>query len=256
MNRKIISFSFLGKIIPLLLVVFVLASACAPVAIGDPLAPTPTTKAPKPTTMPTIPPTNTPDPLTSAPVDAVKLDLAKMLGIDISKITVLSQEAVEWSDSCLGVNQKDVFCAQVITPGFKIVLQAEGLTYEYHTNQNGSAFVRVSSPVPGGQQVAFTYHREGGIAGFCDDVTVYASGKVIATSCKSSKTTVVSLTAAQRAEVNQWLKSLKGINYDHTDPATADAMTIKMNFFGEGPTQPTDADIQAMLAFLSKIAVQ
>ncbi len=256
MNRNIRSFSFLGKIIPVLLVVFVLASACAPAANPDPLAPTPTTKAPDPTTMPTTTPTNTPVPQSSGPADAAKLDLAKILGIDTSKITILSQEEVDWPDSCLGVAVKGVMCAQVITPGYKIILQAQGQTYEYHTNLSGSAFALATKPLPRGLEVVITYHREGGIAGFCDDIVIYASGLAKVTSCKFNKETEVTLTAAQKQTINQWLKSFQGFNYEHTDPATADAMTITLKFSGQGQTQPSDADIQAMLSLLSAIAAQ
>ncbi len=256
MNREIFSFIFLGKIIPVLMVIVVLASACVPAANPDPLAPTPTPTATEPTPMPTTTPVITPDPQSSNPVDAAKLDLAKLLGIDISKISVLSQDAVDWPDSCLGVKQQGVYCAQMISPGFKIVLQSGGQTYEYHTNLSGSAVVRVPGPLPKGQQVVISYHREGGIAGFCDDVIIYITGKAKITSCKSNTETGVTLTAAQSATVSQWLKSFKAFDYQHTDPATADAMTITLQFSGNGQAQPSDADIQAILSFLSAIAVQ
>ncbi len=35
------------------------------------------------------------------------------------------------------------------------------------------------------------YQREGGIAGFCDEVTIYASGMATVTSCRSEPPTVV-----------------------------------------------------------------
>ncbi len=256
MNRKFFLVSFLGKIIPVLMVVAVLVSACAPAANPDPLAPTPTPASPVPTPMPTTTPVNPPDPQSSGPVDAAKLALAKMLGIDVSKITLLSQEAVDWPDSCLGVKQAGVYCAQMITPGFKIMLQANGQTYEYHTNQSGSAIVLVPGPLPRGQQVVISYHREGGIAGFCDDVIIYITGKAKITSCKFNKETGITLTAAQMATVSQWQKAFKGFDYEHTDPATADAMTVTLQFTGNGQAQPSDADIQTMLSFLSSIAVQ
>ncbi len=256
MNRKIFSFSFLGKIIPVLMVVFVLASACAPAADPDPLAPTPTPTSPVPTPMPTTPPVITPNPQSSGPVDAAKLDLAKLLGVDISKINLLSQEAVDWPDSCLGVKQEGIYCAQMITPGFKILLQADSQTYEYHTNQSGSAVVLAPGALPMGQQVVIAYHREGGIAGFCDDVVIYITGKAKITSCKSNTETGITLTASQMATVSQWQKSFKGFNYQHTDPATADAMTVTLQFSGNGQAQPSDADIQSMLSFLSTVAVR
>ncbi|TLN24276.1 hypothetical protein FDZ74_03030, partial [bacterium] len=56
---------------------------------------------------------------------AAELDLAHDL-----LVSVLSVEEVEWPDSCLGVSQKDVMCAQVITPGYRVVLEYAGKRYE------------------------------------------------------------------------------------------------------------------------------
>ncbi len=204
----------------------------------------------------TTPPVQTPDPQTSGAVDAAKQDLAKLLGIDVSKITLVSMEAVEWPDSCLGVVQQDVFCAQVITPGYRIILKAEGQSYEYHTNQNGSSLLLASGSINQGSLPVIVYHREGGIAGFCDDVAIFASGSAKITSCKFNQEKDIALSASQMSTINQWLKSFKGFNYAHTDPATADAMTVTLKFNGKGQVQATDAEIQGMLSFLSQLAVQ
>ncbi len=257
MNHKFISLSLLSKIVPTILVILLFSSACAPAATPETPVPSSTPEVPKPTTMPTTtPPAQTPVPQSSGPADAVKKDLAKKLGIDVSKIIVVSIEAVEWPDGCLGVAQKGVYCTQVITPGFRIILQASGQTYEYHTNQSGSGFLLASGSITEARLPVIVYHREGGIAGFCDDVTIDASGNAKIKSCKFSKEKDVTLTSAQMGTLNQWLSSFKSFNYDHTDPATADAMTITLRFSGDGQSQPTGADIQTMLSFLSQLAVQ
>lgn len=70
--------------------------------------------------------------------------LAKQLGIAASEIKVTSFEAVEWSDACLGVVVMGVMCAQGITPGYRVVLEAQGKSYELHTNQNGDSIQQVT----------------------------------------------------------------------------------------------------------------
>ena len=50
-----------------------------------------------------------------------------------------SVEFVEWPDACLGIAQRDVACAEVITPGYRIILEANGATYEYHTDGGSRA---------------------------------------------------------------------------------------------------------------------
>ncbi len=60
--------------------------------------------------------------------------LAQLLDIDPSEIKVVSVEAVEWRSSALGCPQPGRMYAQVITPGYKIVLEAQGEEYEFHTD--------------------------------------------------------------------------------------------------------------------------
>ncbi len=61
-------------------------------------------------------------------------DLALRLGLAQEAIRLVSLEAVEWRDASLGCPQPGMMYAQVITPGFRVVLEAEGRTYEYHTD--------------------------------------------------------------------------------------------------------------------------
>ncbi len=48
--------------------------------------------------------------------------LAEWLGIPATQLSVLAAEAVMWPDSCLGVMRPGVACAEVLTPGFRVLL--------------------------------------------------------------------------------------------------------------------------------------
>ncbi len=63
-------------------------------------------------------------------------DLAQRLSVPVEDIDVLSVEAVDWPDSCLGVPVPDQACLQVITPGFRISLSHAATTYVYHTDSH------------------------------------------------------------------------------------------------------------------------
>ncbi|MEZ4711027.1 MAG: hypothetical protein R3A44_27765 [Caldilineaceae bacterium] len=63
-------------------------------------------------------------------------DLAVELGVAADAIAFVEIEAVDWSDSSLGCPQPDMMYAQVITSGYRIVLEANGETYNYHTDSN------------------------------------------------------------------------------------------------------------------------
>ena len=96
---------------------------------------------------------------------AVIKQLASNLGLKESDISVVSTATVEFPDSCLGVAMADVMCAQMVTPGQIIVLQANNVQYKYHVNSDGSMIQPAT--------IALTWKREGGIAGFCDNLTVF-----------------------------------------------------------------------------------
>lgn len=63
--------------------------------------------------------------------------LRTSLSVVDMEIQVVRLESVEWPDSCLGVYRTDEPCAEVITPGFRVLLSAQGLLYEFHTDFNG-----------------------------------------------------------------------------------------------------------------------
>lgn len=72
----------------------------------------------------------------NAMIERAKQDLASRAKVDANAITVVSSQAMEWTDSSLGCPQPDTGYMQVITPGYLITLAANGNTYEYHTDTN------------------------------------------------------------------------------------------------------------------------
>jgi hypothetical protein len=106
-------------------------------ATGDTSATTPVSGGAA-TTVPNQAPTPQLD-ATSGPVaELARQSLARDLGIGADAITVVGVEAVEWNDSSLGCPKAGFNYLQVITPGYRITLEAQGTRYEYHTDQRGS----------------------------------------------------------------------------------------------------------------------
>ncbi len=62
-------------------------------------------------------------------------DLARRLDLALDAIRVVSVEAVDWRDASLGCPEPGMMYAQVITPGYRVVLEAHGKRYEYHTDR-------------------------------------------------------------------------------------------------------------------------
>ncbi len=123
-------------------------------------------------TAPTIPPTQPPSVLPTQPASPVdvtpggglitrpeaemwqnapaaalsaRADLVKRLQIDPDTIKLVSVERMRWPDGCLGVQIPGMMCTMVITPGYRVVLEANGQQYDYHTDETGST-VQLASP--------------------------------------------------------------------------------------------------------------
>jgi hypothetical protein len=77
-------------------------------------------------------------PGSEATVAAAVTHLSQQTGIPEDQITVDSVEPTQWRDTSLGCPQEGMMYAQVITPGYLIVLSAQGQTYEYHTDQRAN----------------------------------------------------------------------------------------------------------------------
>ena len=71
------------------------------------------------------------------PQEKTILLLAGQLNILPTEVLVQSIQPVQWPDSCLGISGSGN-CLTVITPGFRIILEARGKRFEYHSNLDGS----------------------------------------------------------------------------------------------------------------------
>lgn len=359
-------------LIPLVLLL-VLSACAAPIAspaIGtltpasvDTVPPLVETATPQPTAPPATPTPAVPAETGAAGEEAIVAAAveitAKALGVDPNAIQFVSIEAVQWPDSCLGVNLTDQACAEVITPGYRVVLEVDGARYAIHTNQDGSIirFAGLTEPTAGAASgylgiewrspsdpcqvavitmnsvtfgpcgaapneiplasgdrqddlayyislyasfeastpagalrftgagpavatsaeqrmmaewaglvaqeaetgradvamgLALAWHREGGFAGFCDDLAVYSVGNGLPFTCQTEPPTNLGkrwLAAGQSDQLFDWIDTLASFEYGKKDPATADAMTVQLVFAGTGADQATEQDRQAMLDF-------
>jgi len=63
-----------------------------------------------------------------------KFDLTIKTGVDIEDIVTKSIEETLFDDASLDVPEPGVTYAAVITPGYTILLEADGETYQYHAS--------------------------------------------------------------------------------------------------------------------------
>jgi len=79
-------------------------------------------------------------------VDAAIKLVAEQLEVAVEDVTMVKAEAVEWRNSCLGCQAPGQMCLTVITPGYLVVLESGGQTFEVHTNATGSHAIFCDTP--------------------------------------------------------------------------------------------------------------
>ncbi|GAB4473016.1 MAG: hypothetical protein Kow0088_07990 [Anaerolineales bacterium] len=288
--------------------------------------------------------------------------LAAQLGLLPDEVRILSFERVDWPDACLGIETPGLMCAQVITPGFRILLEVDGKRYEFHTDLSGSdvrlalvpnlergdaivswqaeeggmcvmlllqeevlsygdceqgltsipfvgrerrqemqMFIEKYAPfeaqTPSGKivfrgrgavtatsteqrmlaewarqiwmehdpqaettsPVVIAFHREGGLAGICEDVLIYSSGIAELSSCRPGQQLSVQriyLTAAQMQEIYRWLDTYLPFESAEGDTNTPDSLSLRMVFNGKGQQDVSDPDRREIIQFVQEIADQ
>ena len=88
-------------------------------------------------------PTPTPEVFNPLPPEqrafgAVREALAEQLDLDPLAIQLVETVPVDWPDACLGLPAAGETCAQVVTSGFRVVVETGGTSYEFRTNRDGS----------------------------------------------------------------------------------------------------------------------
>ncbi len=127
----------------LLLIAFVpalvaCASGTGPASQASPSTGRPTTYASPP--FATVPPSTAPV-IGEVPAKILAMastDLARRTGLDPATFTVVRAEQAMWPDGSLGCPVPGQMYVQVVTPGYWIVLQANGKTYDYRATQTGA----------------------------------------------------------------------------------------------------------------------
>jgi hypothetical protein len=159
------------------------------------------------------------DPGQELPLAAVRAreQLAGQLGISPEIVEVVNLAQEEWPDSCLGLPERDEMCAQVITPGWLIELEAEGRRYQAHTTREGES-VRIRGADGVGRDddldgAAVFFEQSGGIAGIQTTYRIYASGMIEKESGGGGPDQGVSAIPVDPAAVAQLLSDLERLGF-------------------------------------------
>jgi len=92
----------------------------------------------------TTPPAPSPTPTATSEwsdmpaVQAARRQIAQAVGVDPGLVFPLNVTAVEWSDTCLGIQAPGQVCAPAIIPGYRIILRISNQLFEAHTDELGN----------------------------------------------------------------------------------------------------------------------
>jgi hypothetical protein len=71
--------------------------------------------------------------------------LISELGVPASEVKLVQVTHVDWPDTSLGCPEPGKFYAEVITPGWRVVVDHRGQTYEFHTDESGERIVNCAA---------------------------------------------------------------------------------------------------------------
>lgn len=110
----------------------ILSPTVSPTAVASAIATTSTSKiivsTPEAPQLPGLP---------QSLLDRMKTDLAQRLSIGIEAIELVLAESVMWRDGSLGCPEPGQTYLQAITPGFRVILKANGQEYDYRASEQG-----------------------------------------------------------------------------------------------------------------------
>jgi hypothetical protein len=100
------------------------------------------------------------------------------------------------------------------------------------------------------------WQREGGIAGFCDGLRVYANGRVQLTTCQDEVVAARTLPPEMYKALDAYVQQLVAFEEDWVDPAVADAMTVRVKFTGQGNEAASEMQKEAVRDFAAEISTK
>ena len=131
------------------------------------------------------------------------------------------------------------------------MLEAKGIEYEYHTSADGERIQPAT--------LALTWKREGGIAGFCDSMTVFLSGEIYGDQCRSESDGTMDtfanlFSASDRKQFDAWMTQFGDVTLDASDPkGVSDRMEVTLVLYGLGSGKPNEAQKQTLFTWAQNL---
>ncbi|WKZ46018.1 MAG: hypothetical protein QY306_09360 [Anaerolineales bacterium] len=100
-----------------------------------------------------IPPTEVITPITGEVpadlLDSIVKDLSERTGAPREKIAVIQDQEIVWNDGSLGCAQPGEFYTQALVQGYWVILELDGMKYDYRVAASGRFFICAQGIPPG-----------------------------------------------------------------------------------------------------------
>jgi hypothetical protein len=193
--------------------------------------------------------------------NAVFADIVARSQVFRSSLKITQAEQRTWSDGCLGLAERGVFCTQVLIPGWRVTVEATGKRWIYRTNLSGTLVkldpqiepvqLQGSELTPLPQSVVFRAIASGGFTGQTQQTVLLRDGRLIRSRINPNGTTSpLQTTQISSQQMRQFQQAIEGIGeYDRLSypaaPGSADFITVTLSTHA-GTVQYSDS-IQSQL---------
>ena len=171
--------------------------------------------------------------------------------LDNDNVKVIESREVEWSDTCLGIDQPGVDCVPQVTQGFEIKLEANGLQFDYHADQVGGEVLPAT--------IGLIWTRQGGENQICDRLIIYLPDEAHTCWCNSGEmhsSRVKLQEILSMDEHEQLMDLLRHFTKNTINNSTlveSKPVDVSLMFHGQGNTSPQTADQQTLLTMAENI---
>jgi len=140
---------------------------------------------------------------------------------------------------------------------FLRLVMITGLAVALLTGCRGSAGISdLPTPTPGAPQIVLQWFRTGGIAGFCDEMTITSDGLARIGNCKNPALEEAGprpLQAEPWSQLQSWLDTVGSYSEALSDGDVPDAMTVTIIYNGTGVGVAQEVDKEAMQGFAARL---
>lgn len=177
-------------------------------------------------------------------------DQFQTIYIDPDQVKIISSELVEWPDSCLGIERLDVDCVPEKTPGYAVILEAQGLQFAYHSDEIGS---QVQPATPG-----LVWTRDDSSTTICDRLVIFLPDTAHVCWCVNGELHTADVNLQEiltEEEYHLLIDSLTTFSENTVNQPTTDQsnpLMVSLAFHGQGQTFPS-ADQQASLISMAEL---